>query len=174
MPVPHLTFLKPYDTLFPMKKILPIITIAGVMTIAFSVICWTFDTSFADNTIDWFSFLVGIFLIVEAIYKMRKFPVAFFPEQFFRSIRILIGGSIFTVHLIQHIWGINCKALGAPLTQTLIDWTAFSASIFLIIEGLLRMFGAKKPSSQDQLSRGARVTIGTCIFAIHLLQFMRF
>ncbi|MBL7073111.1 MAG: hypothetical protein ISS33_04970 [Candidatus Omnitrophica bacterium] len=157
-----------------MKKILSIIIIAGVMTIAFSIICRTFDSSFANNSIDWVSFLVGIFLIVEAIYKMRKFPSAFFPEQFFRSIRILIGCSFFAVHLIQYVWGINCKALAAPLTQSLIDWTAFSASIFLIIEGLLRMFLTKEHSTPDQFLRGARVTTGTCVFAIHLLQFMRF
>jgi len=157
-----------------MKKILPIIAIAAVMTIAFSVICRTFDTSFANNSVDWFSFAVGIFLVAEAIYKMRKFPGAFFPGQFLRSIRIIIGCSIFAVHLIQYIWGINCKALEAPLTQSLIDWTAFSASIFLIIEGLSGMFLTKNLSFQDQFLRGTRTTIGTCIFAIHLLQSARF
>jgi len=157
-----------------MKKILPIIIIAGVMTVAFSVICRVFDTSFANSSIDWFSFLVGIFLIAEALYKMRKFPAPFFPEQFLRTIRILIGCSIFSVHLIQCIWGIDCEALAAPLTQSLIDWTAFSASIFLIIEGLLRMFLTKEHSTPEQFLRSARVIIGTCVFAIHLLQFMRF
>jgi len=157
-----------------MKKILPIITIAAVITTAFSVICRMFDTSFANSTIDWFSFIVGIFLIVEAIFKMRNFPEAFFPEQFFRSIRILIGFSIFAVHLIEYIWGIDCKTLASPLTQSLIDWTAFAAGIFLMTEGTFRIFSTKNPSLPTQLLRGTRLTIGTCVFAIHLLQFMRF
>ena len=159
-----------------MKKIhLTVITLAALMTAAFIVTCRSFDTQFANSTIDWFSFFVGIFLIVEAIYKMRKFRSPFFPDQFSRGIRIIIGADILTIHLIQFIWGINCKALESPLTQALIDWSAFSFGIFLIVEGIYSIFRSKATLlSRDQASRTIRVLIGTCVFTIHLLQFMRY
>ncbi|MBU1894796.1 MAG: hypothetical protein KJ983_03140, partial [Candidatus Omnitrophica bacterium] len=123
-----------------MRKLLPIIIIVTLITTAFLIICRLFDSNFANSTIDWFSFLVGIFLITEAIYKTRKHPTAFFPVQFLRTIRMLIGGCIFTVHLIQFIWGIDCKTLEGAFTQSFIDWTAFIAGIFLMVEGLFRIF----------------------------------
>ncbi|MFH1395666.1 MAG: hypothetical protein ABIH09_05875 [Candidatus Omnitrophota bacterium] len=157
-----------------MKKLLPIIIIIVLITTAFLIICRLFDTNFANSTIDWFSFLVGIFLITEAIYKIRKYPTAFFPDQFLRTIRILIGLCIFTVHLIQFIWGIDCKILESAFTQSFIDWTAFIAGIFLLVEGLFSLSLKKNFSWKNQGLRLIRTIIGTCVFTIHLLQFMRF
>ena len=150
------------------------ITLAVLMTTVFVATCRTFDTKFANSTIDWFSFLAGIFLATEAVYKMRKFRSPFFPDQLARIIRIAIGADIFAIHLIQFIWGVDCKALEAPLTQLAIDWSAFIFGIFLMIEGVWGIFKTKTPLLSDQVLRSFRVIIGTCVFTIHILQFTRY
>ena len=83
------------------KKIGNIVIIAIALILTFVVCCWVFDTTFAEVTIDWFAFLAGIFLIVEGIWKMLKSKEAFFPNQFFRVLRIIIGTNVFTIHLLQ-------------------------------------------------------------------------
>jgi len=77
-----------------------IIAVAGVFTAI------VFNTKFARVTIDAWSFAASIFLITEAVYKMRKDPGPFWPYQFFRFVRIVIGTCVFTIHTCQIIYGI--------------------------------------------------------------------
>jgi hypothetical protein len=156
------------------RTYLAVITLAVLMTLAFIATCRSFDTKFANSTIDWFSFLAGTFLVTESVYKMRKFRSPFFPNQLSRGVRIIIGTDIFAIHLIQFIWGVDCRALEAPLTQVAIDWSAFSFGIFLIVEGIWSIFRSRAPILRDQVLRTIRVVIGMCVLTIHILQFMRY
>ena len=84
-----------------MKKLSLIIAILVLVTIAFCVICYLFDTSFAEATIDWFAFGAGLFLVVEGLYAMKKHGGPFLPDQLLRLFRVLIGTCVFTIHLLQ-------------------------------------------------------------------------
>jgi hypothetical protein len=150
-----------------------IILLAVLNTAAFISICRFFDSDFANTTIDWFSFFAGVFLAIEGIYKMLKFKRDPAMLQASRLLRILIGANIFIIHLIQFIWGINAGVLATSFRQTLIDWSAFSFGIYLITEAIYRIFTAKNAILRDQVLRGIRMVIGSCVFTIHLLQFMR-
>lgn len=84
-----------------MKNIWWITILAGIIFLTFIATCWVFDTSFAETTIDWFAFLAGIYLVVEGIYKILKYKAPFFPSQFLRFLRVVIGACVFTIHLLQ-------------------------------------------------------------------------
>ena len=84
-----------------MKKLISIVTILVLITIAFCAICYLFDTPFAEATIDWFAFLAGIFLIIEGLYAMKTRGGPFLPDQLLRILRIIIGTCVFTIHLLQ-------------------------------------------------------------------------
>jgi len=62
-----------------------------------------FGTRFAENTIDYTSFAVGIFLVAEAGYKIMTRSESFFPTQLFRLARVIFGTGIFTIHLLQFL-----------------------------------------------------------------------
>lgn len=157
-----------------MQKLNLIPTLAFPMAIVFIVTCAMFDTPFAENSIDWLSFLAGSYLVAEGVYKIFRYPKPFFPVGLSRIFRITIGVSIFGVHLVQFIWGVDAEVLSSPLKQTLIDWFAFSFGIYLVVEGIYGIFRSKSVIIRNQLLRVLRVLIGTCVFTIHLLQFMRF
>ena len=150
-----------------------LILLAVLNTAAFIAVCRLFDSDFANSTIDWFSFGAGGFLAIEGIYKIVKFRTGSILVQTSRVFRILIGANIFTIHLIQFIWGINAEVLDTALRQAVIDWSAFSFGIFLVIEAIYRIFAAGNSDLLDQILRGTRMVIGSCVFTIHLLQFMR-
>lgn len=169
-----LTISSCYDTLGYMKKFNLIPTLAFPMALVFIVTCAVFDTPFAKGSIDWFSFLAGVYLVAEGVYKIFRYPKPFFPIQLARIFRITIGVCIFSTHLIQFIWGVNAEILASPLKQVLIDWFAFFFGIYLIVEGIYGIFKSKSIIIRNQLLRVFRVLIGTCVFTIHLLQFMRF
>lgn len=85
-----------------MNKIpLIIIGLLVLMTIAGCIICVAFDTKFADLTIDWVSFIAGIFLIAEGLYKIFSSKQPLLRDQILRSIRVFIGTCVFTIHLLQ-------------------------------------------------------------------------
>jgi hypothetical protein len=68
----------------------------------------------------------------------------------------------------------TCQLFDTFTAELIIDWVAFIAGIFLVAEGLYKIFSSKNPLLRDQILRAIRVLIGTCVFTIHLLQFMRF
>ncbi|MBF0252272.1 MAG: hypothetical protein HQL29_00500 [Candidatus Omnitrophica bacterium] len=72
-----------------------------VMIITFTANCITFDSKFADATIDWFAFLAGIYLIIEGITILFS-GTNLTPAGITRiSFRIIIGVCVFTIHLLQ-------------------------------------------------------------------------
>ena len=80
---------------------------AAVLIIATSlVVVRIFNTKFAKVTIDYFAFLAAIFLIIDALFKIISENDKFFPCQLIRFTRLIIGVSIFTVHMLQYIYGI--------------------------------------------------------------------
>ncbi|MFH1305235.1 MAG: hypothetical protein ABIH74_02390 [Candidatus Omnitrophota bacterium] len=76
--------------------------------------------------------------------------------------------------LITAAWVATCGIFDSPFAEVTIDWLAFLAGIFLVVEGIYKMLRSKVLFSTDQLLRAFRVVIGTCVFTIHLLQFMRY
>ena len=83
------------------KKLFWILVFASILMAAGCVICYTFDTTFAELTIDWVAFIAGIFLMVEASWKIFTTKDPFFPNQLLRTLRAVIGVNIFTIHLLQ-------------------------------------------------------------------------
>jgi len=90
------------------KNIFKIVTVVIALTIAIAVvICASiFSTDFARNTIDYFSFFAALFLIVDGFYKIRHYrDEPYFPDQLIRHFRIIIGTCVFTIHVMQYIYG---------------------------------------------------------------------
>ena len=83
------------------KRLLLVLCFAVLMMIAFCIVCYSFDTKFADLTIDWVAFVAGIFLMIEGSWRLFTTNDPFFPLQLFRIIRAIIGVNIFTIHLLQ-------------------------------------------------------------------------
>jgi len=81
---------------------------------------------------------------------------------------------IIIIALMFGAFFMTCELFDSHFAKLTIDWFAFLAGVFLIIEGLYRIFSTKDQFFPLQFSRLIRVSIGTCVFTIHLLQFMRF
>jgi hypothetical protein len=145
---------------------------------AASVVCVVFETPFAEASIDWLAFFAGFFLTTEGLYKLIKYRKGPFHVQLCRFLRIFIGANVFLVHLAEFIWGPHAPAQTSILLGTIIDWAAFSFGIFLMIEGTIGLAApddrTRLTDSMDQITRAMRVVIGSSIFTIHLLQFMRY
>ncbi|MCQ9207662.1 MAG: hypothetical protein NG740_07270 [Omnitrophica bacterium] len=93
-----------------MKKNISKIATAGIaLAIAIAVVTCAsiFNTDFARNTIDYFSFFAAIFLIVDGFYKINHYRnEPYFPNQLIRHFRIIIGSCVFTIHVMQYIYGV--------------------------------------------------------------------
>lgn len=84
-----------------------IISYAIVVTIlTSSIVIMVFNSKFAETTVDCFAFFAGIFLIIDALFKIISKNDRFFPYQLIRFIRLIIGTSIFTIHIMQYIYGV--------------------------------------------------------------------
>ena len=91
------------------KNMFGILFVAILLTIAIaSLVCvFIFNTDFARNTIDYFSFFAALFLIIDGFYKIRHYKSEpYFPNQLVRHFRIVIGTCVFTIHVMQYIYGI--------------------------------------------------------------------
>lgn len=62
----------------------------------------------------------------------------------------------------------KCSYLDPPI----IDLLAFSAALFLVIEGLYRIFQHKKENWTKQLTRSFRILFGCTILILHIMQFL--
>ena len=84
------------------------VTFIGVaLTIAITaLICaFIFNTAFAKDIIDYFSFFAAGFLIIEGLYKIRHYKSEpYFPAQLIRHVRIIIGASVLTIHVMQFVY----------------------------------------------------------------------
>ena len=145
--------------------------------LACSVVCVVFETPLAEESIDWLSFLAGAFLAAEGIYKFLKYRNAPSYVQLCRFLRIFIGANVFLVHLAEFMWGAHAPAAVSPLLGAIIDWVATVYAGFLMIEGIIRIFTGRgtacRAPAADQITRTIRVVIGSSVFTIHILQFMR-
>lgn len=83
------------------KKLWLAVALAVLITIALSATCELFDTRLAELTIDWFSFLAGGFLVIEGLYKIFSSEKPLLRDQVFRTFRVIIGTTVFTIHLLQ-------------------------------------------------------------------------
>jgi len=76
--------------------------VSCVITVAICV--FVFNSSFARNTVDYFSFFAALFLIIDGFYKIRRYRnEPYFPNHSIRHLRILIGTCIFTIHVMQYV-----------------------------------------------------------------------
>lgn len=90
-----------------MKKNISYALIAALVSIiAVTINAVIFNSKFAKASIDIWAFSIAIFLIIEAFYKILSTRDPFWPSQFLRFIRIIIGSCIFTIHTCQIIYGI--------------------------------------------------------------------
>ena len=87
-----------------------LITLAAIVAcaaIVSAVTVYIFNTSFAHNTVDYFSFFAALFLIIDGFYKIIHYrSEPYFPNQFVRHIRIILGTCILTIHILQYVYGV--------------------------------------------------------------------
>ena len=91
------------------KKIFIIVLVVIALTVAIAslIAVAIFDTSFARDTIDYFSFVAALFLIIEGLYKIKRCKdEPYFPNQLLRHLRIIIGTCVFTIHVMQYVYGV--------------------------------------------------------------------
>lgn len=91
------------------KNIFRLTIIVGILFVgaASLISVLIFNTSFAKNTIDYFSFFAALFLITDGFYKIWRYKdELYFPDQFVRHLRIIIGACVFTIHVMQYVYGI--------------------------------------------------------------------
>ncbi len=89
------------------RNLFTAIIIAVIVSIAIASITtvFIFDTPFAHDTIDYFSFAAALFLIIEGFYKIKRHKnEPYLPNQLLRHIRIIIGTCVFTIHIMQYIY----------------------------------------------------------------------
>ncbi|MBL7156773.1 MAG: hypothetical protein ISS92_01280 [Candidatus Omnitrophica bacterium] len=83
------------------------IAILLTIAIASTVTVLIFNSTFAHNTIDYLSFFAALFLIADGFFKIRRYKnEPYFPNQLIRHLRIIIGTCIFTIHVMQYVYGI--------------------------------------------------------------------
>ena len=58
------------------------------------------------------------------------------------------------------------------LDPVVIDYLAFSAAVFLVVEGLYRIYEHANRQPLHQLTRSLRIAFGCAIITLHILQFM--
>jgi hypothetical protein len=131
-----------------------------------------FDSHFIKVSIDYLSFIAGIFLIIDAARAVYKAKAAPLRSQFTRAIRFLFGSFTIAIHLDQFIYH---RVMSSQIAEIKIDWVdyvALSASVFLMVEGLTKILRSGSFVFRDQISRLFRVIIGAIVFTIHILQFV--
>ena len=89
-----------------MKKSNMFIIAFLLMGVAATITVFIFNTSFAKVTIDAWSFVASLFLIVEALYRIATTNDRTWPNQIVRIMRIIIGVCVFTIHTCQLIYGV--------------------------------------------------------------------
>jgi len=90
------------------KKLIVIYGVVVLTVILAAIInAFVFNSSFAHDTIDYFSFIAAFFLIADGFYKLWRYKnESYFPQQFLRHIRIIIGTCVFTIHVMQYVYGV--------------------------------------------------------------------
>ena len=81
--------------------------------------------------------------------------------------------AIIVISAVAIAGSVICELFETNFAESTIDWFAFLAGAFLVIEGSYKIFKTRDKFFPDQFLRLVRVSIGMCVFTIHLLQFMR-
>ena len=84
-----------------MRKMIWVVSFIGLITLTFVITCRVFDSKFADETIDYFAFVAGIFLAAEGVYKLITSRPQAICHIILRTLRVAVGTCIFTIHLLQ-------------------------------------------------------------------------
>jgi len=96
-------------------------------------------------------------------------------KQFHKTLYWTVGISltvIIFVTLIQ-LYGQNKIVQGCSyLDPVTIDFLAFFAALFLVIEGFARIFEHKSASLKRQSTRIIRIAFGCAILTLHVIQFL--
>jgi len=66
----------------------------------------------------------------------------------------------------------SVDARASYLDPWLIDIIAFSAAVFLVIEGIVRQVQTRDVAVSKQITRAIRIAIGAGVMTIHIIQFM--
>ncbi len=131
-----------------------------------------FDSALTKVTIDYLSFIAGIFLLTDGTLAFIRAKEPFPIGRFTRAVRISFGLSIIAIHLGQFL---QFRVMSSEIAEIQINWvdyTALGASLFLIIEGLTKILASNSPLFPFQISRLLRVAIGSIVLTIHVLQFI--
>ena len=83
-----------------------LISIAIIAVLTAWIVVMVFNSAFAKVTIDYFAFLAAAFLIIDALYEITRRSEPFFPNQLIRFVRLIIGVCIFTIHVMQLVYGV--------------------------------------------------------------------
>lgn len=84
--------------------------------------------------------------------------------------------TIFTSYAVLIVFAfiVTCKVFDSRFAEVTIDYFAFFAGIFLVGEGIYKIPKARARGISEVVLTTVTIIIGTCIFTIHLLQFMRY
>ena len=81
--------------------------IIATIAVTAAICALVFNSAFAKKTVDYFSFCAAAFLVIEGLYKIRRYRnEPYFPAQLLRHARIVIGASIFSIHAMQYVHGV--------------------------------------------------------------------
>jgi len=83
------------------------------------------------------------------------------------SLIVIIAAALIQINA-QNQLVIRCSYID-PI---IIDFLAFSAGLFLVIEGLARIYEHKPASFKRQLTRMIRIALGFAILTLHIMQFI--
>jgi len=72
-----------------------------LMMLIWGVNCKALEAPFTQAAMDWFVFFAGIFLVAEGSWKILTAKAPLLRDQLMRTIRIVIGACVFTIHLLQ-------------------------------------------------------------------------
>ena len=91
------------------KKVFTAVMSCVMVTIAITAVIATavFKSPFAHRTVDYFSLAAALFLITEGLYKITRYRnEPYLPDHLVRHLRIIIGTCVFTIHIMQYIYGV--------------------------------------------------------------------
>jgi hypothetical protein len=125
-------------------------------------------------SIDYLSFAAGFFLITDGILAMRRKTPVFFGNQINRLLRIALGLCILSIHAMQFFHYRIMSSEIAQIQINLVDYLAIMASVFLVTEGSIKILRSNSRLFPKTAARLFRVTIGSIVLTIHLLQFAHF
>jgi uncharacterized protein YjeT (DUF2065 family) len=133
---------------------------------------FVFHSHFIKVSIDYLSFIAGVFLFSDALYPACMTKKPFRRIGFTRAVRLIFGLFIIAIHLDQFL---RYRVMSSEFPVIKIDWVdyvALSAGLFLIVEGTVKILRSKAFVFPGQISRLFRILIGVTVFMIHVIQFL--